>query len=145
MIYQIQSLTTILKSTDTESSSSEDKFTQASSSIADLLVDIKTESPDVSGITVDLANVDNLESSISNIIDRNVANTGSTVTASSKENIASIATSVVTTVKNISTESNDAEVFKSMIQVSYAASVIVNTLEASGSDVTIVVDEVVVG
>ena len=30
-----------------------------------------------------------------------------------------------------------------MIQVSYAASVIVNTLEASGSDVTIVVDEVV--
>ena len=143
MIYQIQALTTILKSTDTGSSNSQDKLAQASTSIADLLVDIKTESPDVSGIVVDLADQNNLENSISNIIDRNVQNTNSSVSNESKNNIASIATSVVSTVKNISTESNDANVFKSMIQVSYAAGIIANTLEASGGDVEVSVSQVV--
>ena len=137
MIYQITSLVTMLKSTDSTSGDTSSKAASATDSVADLLMDIRTGDPAVQGMTVDLANPENLQSSISNIVDRNVQNTGSTISESSKNNIASIASSVVSAVKNVSTTSNDVSTFKSMIEVSYAASKIVETIEESGLDVSV--------
>jgi hypothetical protein len=103
---------TIIQSADTTSGDSETKAASAISSVADLLLDIRTNEPAVQGITVDLADTNNLQSSISNIVDRSVQDTGSTLTEAGKNNIATIASTVVTAVKSVSTESNDVSTFK---------------------------------
>ena len=118
--------------------SNEDKFEQAGASIGQLLHDVNTGRPEVANITIDLSDINSVSSSVSAIVDKTIADTGSTISVEAKDNIASIASSVVTKVKEISTESNDISTFAKLEELTAAANNIVESVEASGVDLSLI-------
>ena len=83
--------------------------------------------------TVNLSSTDNLKT----IIETAAVSTGTSIDASAVENVATIASSVVTEIQAVDTTSTETTTFSNLETIAYAATTLADTIEASGADINV--------
>ena len=116
VVTQIDAILTLVSSVDTTASTSnEEKMTNASSALAQLIVDGSIDDNQ----SIDLVSNSNVSSSINTMIDKTAELSNITVSSAAKENVSSVTSQIVTKVKEISTDNNDVSTFANMEELRY--------------------------